>query len=603
MILTAAPDFGRGRPRWGARADGAIAVHLPPLSTEAAERLMRHLLHPALRVPTPLVERLASRAAGNPAALIAIGEEIERRGLIRKHPGGDEWYVAADEIDLVQLQPSVRWRAARELAALPAGMAELVELCATLGARFELAEVEAIQSALPIAATSIDPSAGLAWLGRNGLLRPELPGWSLASASLGEAIYAQIELGHRVAIHRTAFAYWSSRPPALVDEGARLMRVAHHGDQCGEAAAAGAAYLALAQDARTRLAHVEAERMATHAIRALDGVDRRAQAAALLERGRARCPLARYEDARDDLDRAIALAQAEADRGLEIEARIAAAEVADFADWFAESAAHIDRAAALAGLDLPAITRARLANWIGVVRFRQERLTEAEDALGRAVALADAVDDHSTQVGARFMLGAVLRRRGRVREGLVALDHALAVCRACGDYFHLTVGLFNRINYWRWLGDSDRAVEDCARAIELAELHGYGEAEVRGWLNLAMMRVHLAQPELARAAARRAHATARRRYGDQSPAEASLFLAAMEAGHGDAAQAAQLLHEARPEEIASTPWLRQLRDAVDLAVRAAPNAAWAAFEIEVDRTNPEDRSLLTWLRQRATATA
>ena len=601
VIVTAAPELARARPRWGARADGAIAVQLPPLADEAAHRLMRRLLLPALRVPTPLIERLAARAAGNPGALVASGAEIERRGLIRKHPGGDEWYVAADEIDLVQLQPSVRWRAARELAALPAGMAEVLELCAALGERFELAEVEAVQAALPAAATTVDPGAGLAWLERNGLLRADGPGWRLASASLGEAIYAQIEPALRVAIHRTAFAYWSRRPAAAADAGARLIRIAHHGDRGGEPARAGAAYLALAQDARARLAHVEAERMAAHAIRALDGVDPRGLAEALLERGRARCPLARYEGAREDLARAIALAEAGGDRVLVIEARIAAGMVADFADWYADSADHIDRAAALVDADTPAATRGRLANWIGVVRFRQERLTEAEAALTHAVELAAATGDHPTQVGARFMLGAVLRRRGRVHDGLVELDHALAVCRACGDYFHLTVGLFNRINYWRWLGDSDRAVEDCARAIELAELHGYGEAEVRGWLNLAMMRVHLAQPELARAAARRAHDTARRRYGDQSPAEPSLFLAAIEAGLGEPAAAARLLREARPGEIESTPWLRQLRDAVDLAVRAAPAAAWSPLEAELERTNPEDRALLTWLRSRAAA--
>lgn len=598
VIVTASPDFARGRPRWGAAAEAPIAVHLPPLSDEAAQRMMRKLLLPALRVPTPLVERLCARAAGNPGALVAIGEEIERRGLVRRHPGGDEWYVAADELDLVQLQPSVRWRAARELAALPAGMAELLELCSALGPRFELREVEAVQAALPSGGTTIDPGAGLAWLARNGLLQQEHPGWRLASASLGEAIYAQIDPAARTAIHRTAFAHWSQQPAIAVDDGARLLRIAHHGGCCGEPAAAGAAYLALAQEARQRLAHAEAERMATRAILALDGVDAAQLAEALVERGRARCPLARYEGAREDLARAVALAQAAGDHVREAEAHIAACAVADFADWYRDAIAHIERAAALASRGIPAITAARLANWLGVIRFRQERLTEAEEALRHAVAAADEIDDHELRVGARFMLGAVLRRRGRVEDGLAALDRALALCRARGDYFHQTVGLFNRINYWRWLGHGDRAVEDCARAIELAELHGYGEAEIRGWLNLAIMRVHLAQPDQARAAARRAYATARRRYGDRAPAEPTLFLAAIEAGSGARADAARLLVEVRPAEVEATPWLRQLRCAVDLAVHAGPASAWSALDAEIARTDPEDRALITWLRAR-----
>src|SRR6185436_13436658 len=98
-------------------------------------------------------------ADGIPGALVAIATEIRRRGLIQRHPASDEWYVAADQIDFVELEPGVRWRAARELASLPAGMAELVELVSCLGPRFELDEVDAIQHAAPRGTTTIDPQA------------------------------------------------------------------------------------------------------------------------------------------------------------------------------------------------------------------------------------------------------------------------------------------------------------------------------------------------------------------------------------------------------------------------------------------------------------
>ncbi|MBK9033205.1 MAG: protein kinase [Myxococcales bacterium] len=599
IVVATDPGLTRARPGWGDGVEG-LTYQLPPLPRELAHRLVRRLLLPAVRVPAPLIERLAARAHGNPGALVAIARELHHGGLVRPHPDSDEWYVAADEIDLVALEPDQAWRAARALATLPAGLAELYCLAALLGPRFDAAEVEAIAARLPRGAIAIDPGSGLSWLERHGWLQRRGPTLAAASPGLAEAACAQLVDDDRRQIHRAAFDHWhaadDAEPGAAIE---RLERLAHHGPGCAEPAIAGRAFLTLARHAAARVAYVEAERLATHAIALLDPVAPLAAAEARLERARVRGPLSRFEGARADLAEVRAAARGAGARVLEIEALVADAAVCDFADWMAESAAAVEAAAALAEAGVPDATAARLASWLGVVRMRQERPELAEPLLVRALALADQVDDYPVAVGARFMLGATRRRRGDAAGGLALVDEALAMTRARGDVFHETVGLFNRINYGIALGAPAQAAADCAAAIELAECHGYGDAEFRGWCNLANVRVQLGDADGARDAARRAYAVARRRFGKHPPVVASLILAALEVGLGDRATAADLIAAIDRAEAAANGWTRTLLTAIELATAGAPDPAWAPVEIAIAAAEPEDRALLAWLRARA----
>ena len=600
VVVTALPQLHDGRPRWGAQTAAPIAFHLPALSAEAAHRLLGKLLQPALRVPTPLLERLAARAQGNPGALVAIADELHQRGLIRRHPDSDDWYVAADEIDFLHLEPNATWRAARALAALPPGLAELYRLLAMLGPQVELAEAEAVQAALPAGAFAIDAGSGVDWLERHGWLRRSDGALAPTNPGLAEAARLQLDLGERATLHRAAYQHWQARTGAA-DDGLRLERVAHHGAGCGEPLIAGHACLTLARAAAERLAHVEAERLASRAMTLLGPVDPLGAAAAGLERARARCPLSLFEAARADLAAVRTAARTGGDRVLEIEALIADGAVCDFADWLAESAVAVETAAGLADDTLPRATTARLRNWLGVVRARQERNLEAAALLEEARALADEVGDYPVAVGSRFMLGALHRRRGDARQGLVAVDEALAMSRRRGDVFHQTVGLFNRINYGIALGDPAQAAADCAAAIELAECHGYGEAEFRGWCNLANVRIQQADPASARDAARRAYAVARRRFGKHPPVVATLVLSALEVGLGDAARARALLDPIDRHEVAANAWTTHLLHAIELTIASAPAAAWAPIEQAIAHAEPEDRAILAWLRERVSA--
>ncbi|MEZ4399902.1 MAG: protein kinase [Kofleriaceae bacterium] len=597
VVVAAAPQLLDGRPRWGAATPDAVTFQLPALPLDAARHMLRRLLLPARLIPTPLLDRLAERADGNPAALVAIAGELHHQGIVRCHPDSDEWYVAADELDLAALEPDARWRAARALAALPPGLAELYRLVAQLGARVELPEVEAIQHALPRDLLSIDAGSGLAWLERHAWLRRDGAAWVATSPSLAEAAGTQVAPDVAVAVARAALAYW--RAHAAADDELALVRVAHHGAGCGERDVAGRACLTLARRAAGRCHHVEAERWATQAITLLAADAPLAAAAARLERARVRGPLSKFEAARADLAEVIAAARAAGDPALEREALIADAAVCDFADWMAESTAAIEAAAALTSPPPADDTVARLSNWLGVVRLRQHRISEGEALLERARVLADRVGDYPVAVGSRFMLGSLHRRRGQAATGLALVDEALAMARARGDVFHESVGLFNRINYWLALGQPDRAAADCAAAIDQAECHGYGDAEFRGWSNLANLRIQQGDAASARDAARRAYQVARRRFGRHPPVVATLMLAALDAGLDGPAAAADLIAAIDRDEARACAWTSAVLTALELLAAAAPAPAWGPVDAAITAAEPEDRALLAWLRARA----
>ncbi len=595
-VMVAATDaLLAGRPTWGARAAHHVQFRLPRLPAPEAERLVRHLIQPVRRIPHVLVERLIEQTGGNPGLLVGLLAELKRQGVIRRHPGSDDWYVAADELALAPSQAGPRWLAAQRLAALPPGLRGLVEACAIAGPGADLAEVEALAAASPGEGPSVDPAAGIEILVRAGLLRRRGDQLEPSSASLQEAIEELIDPTRRRALHAAACALWQDRSDG--EPAARLRRLAHHGARGGEPAMAGGALIALAQAARRRHAHVEAEQLLTAALEALGDRALRLRATALAERGRARRMLTHYEAARADLQAARALAAELGERVMVIDLLVAEAAVCDFTERLAESADLVTQAHALAGDDLPPASRARLLNWSGVVHARHERLEAATRELSQAIALADSLDDHETVIGSMLMLGGVLRRRARVEDGLRVLDVVIARCEQARDDFHLTVGLFNRINVWRRLDEPGRAEDDCQRAIAIAERAGLGQLEVWGWHNLAELRWCHGDLAGALAAASQSRELGRRRFRDRPPPVSSVQVAVLAAGTGDLDLARAALADLGEGDARASPSLALLADAVRAVLEGAPPAVWDQLLAAAARTGAEeDERFVRWLR-------
>jgi hypothetical protein len=228
--------------RAGQRAAHRIDVALPALGYADAELLVRELLRPARLIPAVLVERLAIRAGGNPGLLVALAGEMTRRGAIRRQVGGDDWYVAADELDTLLAAPSPAWFAMRALEDLPGELVSVVRTCAGLGPRFSAEEIAAVHG-------GGDLAPGLAWLVRDGVL-DEAGGWyAFSDAAIQDAI-ADHALDDAARLHRRAFRYW--RELTAADPIDRLTRLAFHGALADEPIISATCLLALGRAARDR---------------------------------------------------------------------------------------------------------------------------------------------------------------------------------------------------------------------------------------------------------------------------------------------------------------------------------------------------------------
>ena len=217
-----------------------VAIELPRLASEDASVLLRDQLRPARLIPDVLIERLALRGIGNPRLLLALARDMKARGAIRRDPGSDEWYVAADELDTLLAAPGPSWVALRALDDIPAAVAAVMRACCALGPRFSGDEVANV---VP------DAAEHLAFLVRAGML-VERSGWyEVEDASLQDAIYEHV-LEERESLHARALDYWLARPNA--NYVGWLARVAYHMIGAQRLDAGAACMLALARAAARR---------------------------------------------------------------------------------------------------------------------------------------------------------------------------------------------------------------------------------------------------------------------------------------------------------------------------------------------------------------
>ena len=226
----------------GRDPDRTHSFELPTLDLASSDRLLRELLKPALLLPDALVERLAIRGTGVPGTLVALAFDIKRRGSVRRHPGSDEWYVAANELDTLLESPGANWCALRALDNLTNELVPVIRAAAMLGPRFAMAELHAT---LPM--PHLEQRVEL--LVTDGLLL-EHGGWfEIADPALAAALF-ELPLDTRAETHRKAYAFWLAHRD--IDDIAWLARIAFHAAGAGNVSTASAAWLALASAARRR---------------------------------------------------------------------------------------------------------------------------------------------------------------------------------------------------------------------------------------------------------------------------------------------------------------------------------------------------------------
>ncbi|MBP2367842.1 ATP-binding protein [Pseudonocardia parietis] len=322
---------------------------------------------------------------------------------------------------------------------------------------------------------------------RSGLVGAHGDEFRFASEILRRIVYDESPRPVRISRHRRAAALLADRPEAA----------AGHLAAAGDHRESARAWLQAADAAHLVFAHAESERMLTRAVeQAGPAGDPILAAQAMLRRGSVRCDLARYDDARDDHERALGTARDHGDEELETAAlealgwtalhardALATVDLAEQAGYLAESAA-----AAPGARRSSVLLLGRVRHWDG-------------DYSGAAAAydevLASDADDVLAATATAYR-GALLQHTDRFDEARVALLRAVRLCTRTGEFRTLLQSLFFCALARGDSGDfagALRSLDRARRLIDEAGVNYYraGIETTTSWLWQELGRVDLAR--------------------------------------------------------------------------------------------------------------
>jgi DNA-binding SARP family transcriptional activator/tetratricopeptide (TPR) repeat protein len=562
VVATARPELAQARASWGQRP-GTWQVALHPLDAQAARDLVADILP---GVDAPLAARVVEVAEGNPF----YAEEIARH---LEHGGSAEPEIPA----------TVRALLAARIDALPEAEQDVLQHAAVVGRRFWPSALEPTWRQEPLA-------PALRSLERRGFIvaraTSSLPGereLAFVHGLTREVAYRSIPRGARCRVHAAVATWLEALAGDRRDEFVALL--AHHYE-----AAAAPADAALAWPG----ASPEPEQLRVAAVRAL------------VEAGEAARRRLALAQALRFADRALALADAPAERLAALELRARSHHAAVHGNQALEAyLAAIELARALGDAD----TAARLRGHATLLCSRypgsfigEEWKAHADDLVDRG--LAEAGEDGVDFATAALLIGrawGTWRWRDPIAEDLPRAkrdaERAAEIAEAIGSSLLVSVAL----EALTWIAFSQG---DC-EAVALGERHLHAAAtladrfEAHESLNMAAIcfvragRFDRAR-EIAAEAARQAPAMSAHRalHAVASQAIALVpggnFEELLDATHG----VEELIAEER-EHICANALVALATRAVVLHESGQRSAAEAALEL-FDRVAPPDRPLVRW---------
>jgi tetratricopeptide (TPR) repeat protein len=552
-------------------------------------------------VPEVALKKLVERTQGIPRLLVELVRGLRRSGLVRRFERGSGYYLAVDELDRLPDLPVVQWSATREIEALPAQLAGHARLAAAFGGRFTVAELEGVLAILErdgaFTETQLDPAIGVRRLLDTGLLnRGPFAHIDFRHPLLRETLYDAMSADLRKTIHHAAYEMYRSSSD-LADEE-RLPRLAMHAARSGLREEAAAAYLTLAERAQSRHAYLDAELMYVGAIENLPSDDSARLSSAAQGRGLMRFRLGRLEEAMRDFAFAREHAQRFDSTAREIELLLDQSMVVDWVGDYRKSAELVEEAEQVKThmtAEPSELLQARLLVALGRKAYRAVQYDVSVEYNQEAARRAERLEDagYETFVIALLLAGPSWAALGRWEEAEQLLNAAVQAAEVRGDLIHLAAALNNRSFVWNARGEREKLLGDMQRVRQVARQTGFGPLEFHAEANIGEVYYYLGEIAAANEHAARAVALGEQIWGDTSQTFRALLLQARVALYIDDSKTAEsLLEQVRTREARAlgaglkdakiTPTEEVMADMLDLAVRGAPDDAWARLRERCD---------------------
>jgi eukaryotic-like serine/threonine-protein kinase len=595
----ARPHFESLHPTFGVRAEVHRTLRLEPLSEKDAELLCRQVLQPVVDVPKKALASIIERTRGIPMLITELVKGLKREGIVRRPPGETAYILATDELDRVPDLPLVEWLTERQLQQLPppllahAGLAAMMLGSWTIDEMsgvLDVLESEGAAESFPLdLRVAVERLIGLEIFAASGdryAIRHEL----LKSAIAKSMQEKTVQL-----VHRAAALYYRNEKSLSTDE--KLPRLAHHLERAGEKKEASELCLSIAERLKLRHAYFEAERMFTRSLALLDSTQEKMRLEALAGRGMMRYRLGRNQDALDDFDAALAIAELTGQIETQIGVLLDQAMAHDWMESFHASKDLAERAQSLM-TKVPISERsegwprleARLHLAIGRSLFRFADWKGASGLLERAIQEAKIVGDsaYETRVVGMVMLAPIIAILGQVEDAERIFDHVISLCESRGDRLHASIATNNRVMLAIARRDVDEGIRSTERYIEMTRELGMVSNEYRGQVNLAELRYQAGDIAGARPHLSRAFELAARLRTHQGLI-AQLLDARLHLVAGDlrSARAAYAEIMAKSGQAKLLPAEELLTQAVDLATRESSDREWDELEARAGQMSTE----------------
>ncbi len=364
---------------------------------------------------------------------------------------------------------------------------DLLGVAAVLGSTFDPAETA---SMLEVPFEEAVRRIELARRGR--LVAVSGDEYSFANDLIREILYRDMPAPARRARHRRAAELSAENPEA----------VARHATAAGDWDVATDAWLRAGLRAASRYANADAARMFDGAAQtAVESGDRRAEAAALLERGRVREALGQFDGAYRDHVAALAAAREAGDRVLEMRVlrELGGDPLIGLGRPAAECVPHLESALVIAVELGDAGAEADILSRLAILAANRLRFPEAREQAGRAVGLVRGLGDDEALVSALDGLKTAVAYDGDLAEVEAVTSELEGLARRAGRLVIAQWTVFESAFVPMAAGRWDRAIERIRSALDLNRRVGY---RPQGAMLLAHLGwLHRAQGQYAQASA------------------------------------------------------------------------------------------------------